>query len=280
MIKNKILTKKAFKIINKRLSHKKLTQQDSNYLSRFVRPKLRAIALINAEYLLKKLNYNPKAPSIERKIKNLILNNVNKVDSIIICGSAIQNNYENYRDIDVIVATKDRITKNLKENNALISKIEEEGRKENIELDIQIYSKKAILSQYSHNPSLIYQLKDYKVIYGNLILPSKISLSNLDLKMKLDWSEGLDSYSETNEIYLAIRNAMLILLLMNKTIDNYKLNQNLITLLGFDLFNKLKDNRASKIEKKLVLTYLNLLTKYLEDELNKPKWERIEILNL
>ena len=51
MIKNKILTEKANEIINKKLRNKKLTQQDSNYLSRFVRPKLRDMASINAEVL-------------------------------------------------------------------------------------------------------------------------------------------------------------------------------------------------------------------------------------
>jgi len=134
-------------------------------------------------------------------------------------------------------------------------------------------------SQYSYNPSLIYQLKDSKVIHGKLKIPSKIKLSNLDLKMKLDWSEGLHKYSDANEIYYAIRNALLVLMLINKKINNYELNNNLINILGHDLSVKLKKNQASKEEKKLALTYLNLLTKYLEKELNNLKWEKIELEN-
>lgn len=267
-------------IINKKLENKKLTQQDSNYLSRFVRPKLRDIVSINAEVLLKKLEYNPRALSIERKIKNIMLKNVPKVDSIIICGSAIQTNYKEYNDIDIIIATKNILTKSLKEKNKLIEKIEETGKKQGLNLDVQIYARSSILSQYSNNPSLIYQLKDSKIIYGKLKIPSKVNLSNLDLKMKLDWSEGLDSYSDASEIYYAIRNAMLVLMLINKKIDNYQLRNNLISILGDDLIIKLKKNQASNAEKKLALNYLNLLIKHLETELNNPKWEKIELENL
>ncbi|MDP1695906.1 MAG: hypothetical protein Q8L29_03265 [archaeon] len=277
IVESRILTRKAIDIVNKRLRNEKLTQQDSNYLSRFVRPKLRDMASINAEVLLKKLEYNQKGQSIERKIKEIILRNIPKVDSIVICGSAIQTNYEEYEDIDIIVATKKVLTKSLKEKNELINKTEVEAKKEDINLDIQIYSKETILSQYPHNPSLIYQLKDSKVIYGKLKIPNKINISNLDLKMKLDWSEGLNINSDADEIYHAIRNALLVSLLMNKNIDNYQLKQNLINLLGIDLIIKLKNNTASKIEKKLAISYLNLLVKHLETELNNSKWEKITL---
>ena len=73
---------------------------------------------------------------------------------------------------------------------------------------------------------------------------------------------------------------MLILLLMNKKVDNYKLKINLSNLLGDDLISKLRNNQASKLEKKLVLSCLNLFINYLEVELKNPKWEKIEIENL
>lgn len=277
MIKSKILTRKAIEVMNKRLDNKRLTQQDSNYLSRFIRPKLRSMASINAEALLKKLEYSPKALSIERKIIDIILKNIPKVDSIIVCGSAVQTNYKEYNDIDIIVATKNVLTKSLRKKNEMIEKVKEIGKKGNLNLDIQIYAKNSILSQYSYSPALIYQLKDSKLIYGKLKITKKIKLSSLDLKMKLDWSEGLDIHSEASGIYYAIRNAMLVLLLMNKKIDNEQLRQNLVSVLGPDLLLKLKSGQESKAEKKLALNYLNLLVKYLESELNKPKWEKIEI---
>ncbi len=275
MIGNRILTKKAIEVINNRLKNEKLSQQDSNYLSRFVRPKLRDMISINAEILLKKLEYNPKAFWIEKNIKKIILENIRNVDLIIICGSAIQTNYKEYRDIDIIVAIKRIIS--FKKKEKLIEKIKEIGKKDNLNLDVQIYAKKSILEQYKHNPSLIYQLKDSKVIYGKLKVSEKVELSHLDLKMKLDWSEGVDIHSKASEIYYALRNAMLVLLLMNKKIDNYQLREGLVNILGNDLFIRLRNNNASKIEKKLALNFLNALVRYLEIELNKPKWEKIKI---
>ena len=272
-----LLTKKEMKVMNKRLKNMRLDQQDSNYLSRFVRPKLREISRINANMLLNKLEYNQKAKSIENKIKKLILEIVPHVDSITVCGSVIQNNYKEYNDIDIIVATKKILTKDQKKKRELIEKLKKRGESEDLNLDIQIYSKNSILSQYPHNPSLIYQLKDSKTIYGKLEIPKKIDLSGLDLKMKLDWSGGLGIHSESDEIYYAIRNALLILLLMNKKVDNYELRKNLTGILGTDLLTKLRSNKASKLEKKLALNYLNLLVNYLETELKNPKWERIEI---
>lgn len=273
----KILTKREKEIINKRIKGFSLTQNESNILSKFVRPKLKEVSQINSEMLLNKLEYNQKAGSIENKIKKIVLENVPQVDSIIVCGSAIQNNYKEYNDIDIIIATKQILTKSQKKKRKLIEKIEKTGKNKNLNLDIQIYAKNSILRQYPHSPSLIYQLKDSKTIYGKLKTYGRVVLSSLDLRMKLDWSEGLDIYSGADEMYYAIRNAMLVLLLMNKKIDNYELKENLINLLGTDLIAKLRKNQISKIEKKLVLNYLNLMVNYLETELKNPKWEKIEI---
>ncbi|MEK6850000.1 MAG: hypothetical protein AABX85_00300 [Nanoarchaeota archaeon] len=277
MKENRIWTKKAIEVIDKRLKGKKLSQQDSNYLSRFVRPKLRDIMLINAPALLNRLEYNRKSLMIERKIKEIILKNVNNIDSIVICGSAIQTNYREYNDIDVIIATRKIIGKGNKKN--IIGLVVSEAGKNNLNLDVQIYSKGSILEQYKNNPSLIYQLKDSKAIYGNINVNDKISLSNIDLKMKLDWSEDLDINCDADEIYLAIRNAMLVLLLMNRIIDNYQLKQNIYNLLGQNLLDKLRKNEASKIEKEIALNYLRTIIKYLNSELDKKKWEKIEIEN-
>ena len=277
MIKNQTFTRKALKIIDKKIAGKKLSQQDSNYLSRFVRPKLRGMASIDAEALLKMLDYNPRALSIERKIMDIVLKNVKDVDSIIICGSVIQTNYKDYNDIDIIIATKKPLYENLKDKNRIIEKIVLEGNKKGINLDIQIYSKKSILEQYSRNPSLIYQMKDSKVIHGNIKFPNKIILSNLDLKMKLDWSEGLDRHSSGSEIYYALRNAMLVLLLVNGKVDNYLLRQNLINMLGKEMLIRLKSNAASNLDRELSLNILDSMVRHLEAELKGAKWERIEI---
>ncbi len=275
----KILTARERKIIKKKIDNRSLTQNESNILSKSIRPKLKEMHKLNSAELLNKLEYNQKAISIKSKIKKIILNSIPKVDSIILCGSIVQNNYKNYNDIDTIVATKKQLTKSKKEKREMIKNLENAGKGNNLNLDVQIYSKKSILNQYPRNPSLIYQLKDSQIIYGKLKIPTKINFSNLDLKMKLDWSEGLDENSEANEIYYAIRNAMLILLLMNKEVDNYKLKRNMVNLIGKSLIHKLKNNNVSKPEKKLALSYLSLMTNHLETELKNSKWEKRELEN-
>lgn len=275
----KILTIREMKIIKKKINSRSLTQNESNILSKNIRPKLKEIGKINSAELLNKLEYNQKAMPIKNKIKKIILEVVPQVDSIILCGSAVQNNYKDYNDIDIIVATKKQLTKSQKKKKEMIKNIENAGKEKNLNLDIQIYSKKSILNQYPKNPSLIYQLKDSQIIYGKLKIPNKISFSNLDLRMKLDWSEGLNVNSEANEIYYAIRNAMLVFLLMNKEVDNYKLKVNLANLIGDALIQKLKNNQASKSEKELALSCLNLIINHLETELKNSKWEKIEIEN-
>jgi len=68
--KSLVLTPKELRVIKKKLSGAKMNQQDSNYLSRYIRPKLKEIKEIDAKLLLEKLEYNQKGLSIEKKIIN------------------------------------------------------------------------------------------------------------------------------------------------------------------------------------------------------------------
>ncbi len=275
----RILTEREMGIIEKKLTGVSLTQNESNILSKTIRSKLHEISKINAEELLCKIEYNQKTAAIENKINEIVLASVPHVKAIIICGSAVQTNYKEYKDIDLIIVTRKILTTDKRKKEKLIEKVETAGKEENLNLDIQIYAEKSIISQYSHSPSLIYQLKDSKVIYGKFKIGNRINLSSLDLRMKLDWSEGLNINSGGNEILYAIRNAMLVLLLMNQKVDNYELKKSLVNSLGAELVYKLRNNSALKLEKKLALNYLNLMIKHLEDELKNAKWEKIEILN-
>ena len=68
----KVLTTREKEIINKKIKGLSLTQNESNILSRYIRPKLKEIKKINPGLLLDKLDYNQKARSIENKIKKMI----------------------------------------------------------------------------------------------------------------------------------------------------------------------------------------------------------------
>jgi len=262
--KNLILTNRELGVIGKRLKNERLNQQDSNYLSRYVRPKLREIANIDSRMLLKKLEYNQKIPAIEKYIKDLVLKNVKYVSSITIFGSAIYNNYEGNNDIDVLVVVKKKIWKRLGEKFLLEKKIEKNSK---LKLDIKIYTQEFVYYSYSSNVTLIYELKDSKTIYGILKYKKDMHISKLYLKMHSDYSElvlvdikdnGL-SYVTAKSLYGAIRNLWVIRLIMDGVVDNIKLNQMLEAELGKNMVDKLKNNTKIMPIKQIAYTYLKWL---------------------
>lgn len=278
MLKQSILTKTEKKVIQRKLDNKKLTKQDSYYLSVSIRPKLREMSLMNPEELLVKLKYNQKAISIEKKIIKIIKNKVNNVDSIILFGSVIQTNYEKYKDIDILVVTKRKNYKKLIDKHKKIKEVKEKLNKLGIIADIQIYDKKTIKENYLKNPDLIYQLKDHKIIYGDINFNSKkIEIYNADLQMKLDWSDIDDIEPNGNEIYNALRNVLLVKLLLHKIVDNKKLKESLNEVLGKYIIEKLKNNQESKIERKIALIYLKDLIKKTREEIGRELWEKVKL---
>ncbi|MBI2129719.1 nucleotidyltransferase domain-containing protein [Candidatus Woesearchaeota archaeon] len=273
-----LLTKRELEVIDKKLKKMKLTQQDSNYLSKYIRPKLREMSLIDSKGLLSLLGYNQKIPAIEKRIKRLVLSNIKEVGSITIYGSAIYNNYESYNDIDVLVAVKKKFWEKLGEKYKLIIAIKNKAKKQGLKLDLEIYTEEAIYESYSSSITLIYQLKNSKTIYGLLKLPAKTEIYKLDLRMKTDYSiiepEDLGGISGL-ELYKAIRNLWLIKLMMNKIMDNMLLNKIIEDELGKNLVNKLKNNRGLVTDKKIAYLYLNRLLKSTLNELKEAKWEKL-----
>ncbi len=277
--KSLVLTKKEIEVIEKKLKNNKLTQQDSNYLSRFVRPKLKEISLIDAKSLLDRLEYNQKIASIEKRIKEIILRKINNVESVTIYGSAIQKNYKNYNDIDVLVIVKNKSWKKTGEKYRQIFYIKNQAKRYSLNLDIEIYDKRTFQNLYPSNVSLIYQLNDRKTIHGELKLLSKLEIPKLNLRMKIDYSILEDNESNGIEIYKAIRNLLLINLLLKRIIDNKKLNDLINDEIGKNLADKLKRNKVSKMERKISLIYLEKMIKLIMLRLEKSKWEKIVLLN-
>jgi len=276
MIKQSILTNMEKQVINKRLNNEKLTKQDSYYLSVSIRPKLKQIEELSRKNILKRLEYVPSSKTIERKIKKFMLEEIKDVKAIILYGSAIQTNYSEYKDIDLLVLTKDKICENNWKKMDLLNELENKAENINLKLDIQILDIKTFKEVYSSNLSLIYQMKDSKVIYGNLNIPKKIELSKINLKMKLDWSE-LGAKPSGEEIYNCIRNTLLVRLILNRIVDNFYLSNYLIEELGKNLIARLKENKASEIEKKMAISYLNRINEETLNKINEGKWEKIVI---
>ncbi len=275
MVKHSILTQRERQIIDKKIEGISLTQNESNILSKVVRPKLREISKISASTLLNKLEYNQKAKSIENKLRELVLRNIKNVKAIILYGSAIQTNYKEYNDIDVLIVTKDKDWNTIGDKYDSISKLTKIAKDAGLNADIQLVDKKSFEIQYPHNPSLIYQLKDSKIIHGAIKIPSKRELSKLDLRMKLDWSDIDDEESSSSELYQSFRNIVLVRLLLHRIINNELLREEVIKELGEKLVAKLKNNAATKLERKLALHYIRKLSEETDKEIRESKWEKI-----
>ena len=270
-----ILTTREREIIDKKIKGLSLTQNESNILSKSVRPKLTEISKINAPKLLNKLEYNQKGLSLENKIKKLVVENVKNIASIIIFGSAIQTNYKDYNDVDVLIITKNKQWKSLGDKYDMISRLTKLANNIGLNTDIQLTNKHSFYLQYSSNPSLIYQLKDSKIIYGKIKIPKRAELSKLDLRMKLDWSDIDDEESDGIEIYQSLRNVILVRLLLDKIVDNEFLVKSVNNELGKNLIERLKNNITSKFERKLALKYIKELSEKTDREIKGAKWEKI-----
>jgi len=280
MEKTNILTKREREVIAKRLLGKKINQQESNYLSKKIRPKLKEIKEINAEELIEKLDYNRKREisAIENKIIKIITSNIKEVLSITLYGSVVQTNYNEYNDIDILMVLKEKCWKNIREKYKLISQIKKQAIKQGLNLDIEIYTKKMLTESYPQNPSLIYQLKDRKDIYGKISSLPKIEIPKINLRTKLDYSI-LDNNADGIEIYRAIRNLILIKLIIQKTINNNTLNLETEKEIGKNLIQNLKSDNLSKVDKKIALLYLKKNIKIILDSLHNAKWEKIKLEN-
>ena len=274
MIESSIFTEKELEVIDKKIANKKLNQVDSNYLYKFIRPKIREIASIDANLLLNKMEYNQKIKSIEDRIKKTILASLD-VKAIVLYGSVIQTNYKEYNDIDIIIVIKKDISPP-KEKYKKALEIRKTLEKYSIRADIEIYSEAFLQEIYPSSPSLIYQLKDCKVIYGKLNLKKNVNLYNIHLQMKLDWSY-LDDGPQGIDIYKALRNTVLVRLLLNQIVDNQKLKDSLNNELGKKLIERLKNNKESKLDRKIALMFLKELTEKTRKELGKVSWEKINL---
>ena len=270
-----ILTEREKEIISKKMKGVSLTQNESNILSKYIRPKLREIRNINPDEILNKIEYNQKARSSENKIRKIVLKNVKKVESMILYGSAIQTNYREYKDIDLLIITKEKLWHSAGEKYEAVSDLINRAKETGLNLDIQIIDKESFYYQYPFSPSLIYQLKDSKIIYGKVKLTSRPKLSKLALRMKLDWSDIDDEESTGEDIYQSLRNVMLVNLLLKKIVDNAVLNESVKKELGENLMKRLKNNLASKLEKRLALMYIKRLSEETDKEILEAKWGRI-----
>ena len=105
---NPILSKREIEVVLKRLSNEHITQTESNYLSKSIRPKLKSAEFAASNDILSLLDYRRKKYEREDQIlRNKIIKGtkdlIDDIKAIILFGSYIRNNHTNYRDIDIMI---------------------------------------------------------------------------------------------------------------------------------------------------------------------------------
>jgi len=264
-----ILSNKEIEVVLKRLNNKHITQTESNYLSRSVRPKLRSAEFAASAELLSLLDYRRRRYEREdnllrKKIINSI-NDIGDIKAVILFGSYIRNKHTNYRDIDVMVVLNRKLWGSSAEKNRMEEDIE---KVTDVKTDVNLVSYKELVKLFPYSPLLQTELEEYKIIYGDMRLSRKIITDKPYLYRKLLETEyvlELGRKIKPRYIYNAIRACIAIKLFLDKKVDNKLIIKTIIDNIGKLTADNLINNGANQVQKDIALKYL----RYLYNELMK-----------
>ncbi len=267
-----ILSNKEIEVVLKRLNNKHITQTESNYLSRSIRPKLKSAEFAASTHLLSLLNYRRKRYEREdnllrKKVTNAVQNIIHNVKAIIIFGSYVRNHHTNYRDIDIMMILNKKIWKNSAEKYRLETGIE---KAIGLKTDINLVVHNELLSLFPYSPLLQSELEDHKVIYGNTRLKKSLIINKTYLYRRLLEAEQiieLGKSIKSKYIYNSIRNCLSIGLFLKKIVDNRLIIKMIENNIGKSTANSLLNNEANSVERDIALRYLKYLYSKLEEVL-------------
>jgi len=277
MIKQELITKldpilsnREIEVVLKRLNNEHITQTESNYLSRSIRPKLKSAEFVASVELLSLLDYRRKKYEREdnllrKKVINSVKSIVNNVKAIVLFGSYIRNRHTNYRDIDVMIVLNKKIWKTHTEKYKLEKELEKAIE---IKIDIQLITYSGLVRLLPYSPLLQTELERYQVIYGRINLKKKIIVDKRHLFVNLLESEYALELGRTIEpryTYTAIRNCLAIELFLNEIVDNKLIIKMIEDNIGRSTADSIMDNNASSAQMDIALRYL----KYLYNKLFK-----------
>ncbi len=270
----RILSRREIDVVRKRLNGKKINQTESNYLSRSVRPKLKAAQKAVSFNLLNKLVYRRKKyERTGRVLRNIILNNIfevidkRKVKAVVLYGSYIRNYHVNYRDIDIIVVLRSKIWDNSVEKIKLERDIENRA---NLNLDVNVIFDKDLQMAYSYSPLFQTEFESYEVIYGILKLNRKREINKDYLYVKLLEIEPILELwrnLSSRHIYNSLRSCLAIYLFLEKKFGNELILKIMEDNIGKSTVEALAENRANKIQREMGIRYLKYLYDLLETNL-------------
>src|SRR3989338_6238799 len=265
-----ILSNREIEVVLKRLGNKHITQTESNYLSRSIRPKLKSAEFAVSAELLSLLDYRRKRYEREDSLlKEKIIKAVKKgladdIKAIVLFGSYIRNSHTNYRDIDVMVVLNNKVWKNSAEKHRLEMAIENSI---DVKTDINLVVYGELISLLPYSPLLQTELEDYNVVYGSIRLAKKIIISKTYLYRRLlevEYVLELGKDIKSKYIYNAIRDCLSIELFLKRIVDNKLIMKITENNIGESTAQNLMGNKANPTQRDIALKYLKYLYTELE----------------
>ncbi len=259
-----ILSDKEIEVVLKRLDNKHISQTESNYLARSIRPKLRSAEFAASIELLSLLDYRRKKYEredslLKEKILAAVQDYIRNVKAIILFGSYIRNRHTNYRDIDVMVVLNKKSWKSSSEKNKLEKMVQ---KAIDVKTDIKLISYNELISLMPYSPLLQTELEEHKVIYGSIQIKADITPKKEYLHKKLleaEYAIELGKKIKPRYIYNAIRNCLAIKLYIDKTVDNKLIITTIENNIGKLTAESLLDNQANPVQRDIALRYLDYL---------------------
>ncbi len=273
-----ILSNREIEVVIKRLDNKHITQTESNYLSKSIRPKLKSAEFAASAELLSLLDYRRRRYEREDSLlKESIIKAVKKIvdgiKAIILFGSYVRNSHTNYRDIDVMVVLNNKAWKNSAEKHKLEMAIENSI---NVKTDINLIVYNELISLLPYSPLLQTELEDYKAIYGCISLAKKIIINKTYLYKRLlevEYVLELGKNIKSKYVYNAIRDCLSIELFLKQIVDNKLIIKIIENNIGSSTAESLIENKANSIQKDIALKYLKYLYTRLEVALKNEQKE-------
>jgi predicted nucleotidyltransferase len=282
-----ILSNKEIEVVVKRLSNKHITQTESNYLSRSIRPKLKSAEFAANNGILSLLDYKRKRHERENSIlrkkiieavrKNLRIKLFKDIQAILLFGSYVRNSHVNYRDIDAMIVLNKRVWKTSAQKNKLEKNIESNI---GIKTDINLVVYRELIKILPYNPFLQTQLEHHEVLYGKINLTNKIIINKQYLYEKLletEYAIELGKNISARYIYNAIRNCLAIQLFLENIVNNKLIIDTIDKNIGKLTAESLMDNKANLLQRHIALKYLEYLYNKLQEVLKSAKNSNLKI---
>lgn len=270
-----LLSKREIDVVRKRLHNRHLSQTESNYLSRSIRPKLRAAMMVAETKLLSRLDYRRKKYErdervLTRKILRVVYPFLENIKAVVLFGSYIRNNHTQYRDIDILVVVKKKLWKTSYEKYQQEKVIEKEL---DIASDCTLVDYTELCHVFPYSPLLQTELEYQSVVYGNLKVPHKIIINKQYLYKKLLEVEPFLEIREINPryIYNALRTCGAIELFLERKVSNNQIIKLIEDNLGKVTAESLLNATATSIQREIAIRYLKHYYKKLRGMLYEQK---------